>query len=168
MSKKTKLIKVTSRGLVMTSRGICRSPLGQYKENVENILVMITKNKATVVEVLPDGKEIPLTIQNFDKDNTGAEVVTEEPVKEPVKPAELKKVEEPKKEEPQQPAQEENSNKQLSRKERKRLEYEKRNAEKKEEVKAEETVETEKSENDASPVEETVETTEVPAEAIEE
>ena len=70
MSKKTKLIKVTSRGLVMTSRGICRSPLGQYKENVENILVMITKNKATVVEVLPDGKEIPLTIQNFDKDNT--------------------------------------------------------------------------------------------------
>ena len=165
MSKKTKLIKVTSRGLVMTSRGICRSPLGQYKENVENILVMITKNKATVVEVLPDGKEIPLTIQNFDKDNTGAEVVTEEPVKEPIKPAELKKVEEPKKEEPQQPAQEENSNKQLSRKERKRLEYEKRNAEKKEEVKA---VETEKSENDASPVEETVETTEVPAEAIEE
>lgn len=168
MSKKTKLIKVTSRGLVMTSRGICRSPLGQYKENVENILVMITKNKATVIEVLPDGKEIPLTIQNFDKDNTGAEVVSEEPVKEPVKPVELKKVEEPKKEEPQQPAQEENSNKQLSRKERKRLEYEKRNAEKKEEVKAEETVETEKSEDDASPVEDTVGTTEVPAEAIEE
>lgn len=166
-TNKTKLIKVTSRGLVMTSRGICRSPLGQYREKVENILVMITKNKATVVEVLPDGKEIPLTIQNFDKDNTGVEVVTET-IKVPVKLAELKKVEEPKKEEPQQPAQEDNSNKQLSRKERKRLEYEKRNAEKKEEAKAEETVEAVNEGNDASPVEETVETTEVPSEAIEE
>lgn len=166
-TNKTKLIKVTSRGLVMTSRGICRSPLGQYREKVENILVMITKNKATVVEVLPDGKEIPLTIQNFDKDNTGVEVVTET-IKVPVKLAELEKVEEPKKEELQQPAQEDNSNKQLSRKERKRLEYEKRNAEKKEEVKAEETVEAVNEGNDASPVEETVETTEVPAEAIEE
>lgn len=166
-TNKTKLIKVTSRGLVMTSRGICRSPLGQYREKVENILVMITKNKATVVEVLPDGTEIPLTIQNFDKDNTGADVVTET-IKVPVKLAELKNVEEPKKEEPQQPAQEDNSNKQLSRKERKRLEYEKRNAEKKEEVKAEETVEAVNEGNDASPVEEAVETTEVPSEAIEE
>ena len=35
---------------------------------------MITKEKATVVEVLSNGKEIQLTPQNFDKDNEVLEV----------------------------------------------------------------------------------------------
>ena len=100
-----KKIKVTSRGMVITSRGRVRTPIGPYTENVRNILAMITRNNATVVEVLPDGKEVTLTIQNFDKDNSKA------PAEENI------------------PAQEPTNNRQLSRKERKKQEYERKVAE---------------------------------------
>ena len=100
-----KKIKVTSRGMVITSRGRVRTPIGPYLENVRNILAMITRNNATVVEVLPDGKEVTLTIQNFDKDNSKA------PAEENI------------------PAQEPTNNRQLSRKERKKQEYERKVAE---------------------------------------
>ena len=100
-----KKIKVTSRGMVITSRGRVRTPIGPYIENVRNILAMITRNNATVVEVLPDGKEVTLTIQNFDKDNSKA------PAEENI------------------PAQEPTNNRQLSRKERKKQEYERKVAE---------------------------------------
>ena len=100
-----KKIKVISRGMVITSRGRVRTPIGPYLENVKNILAMITRNNATVVEVLPDGKEVTLTIQNFDKDNSKAPAEENVPVQEPT------------------------NNRQLSRKERKKQEYERKVAE---------------------------------------
>ena len=116
-----KKIKVTSRGMVITSRGRVRTPIGPYLENVRNILAMITRNNATVVEVLPDGKEVTLTIQNFDKDNSKAPAEENVPVQGEEKkeaPAEEKT-----------PVQEPTNNRQLSRKERKKQEYERKVAE---------------------------------------
>ena len=116
-----KKIKVTSRGMVITSRGRVRTPIGPYLENVKNILAMITRNNATVVEVLPDGKEVTLTIQNFDKDNSKAPAEENVPVQGEEKkeaPAEEKT-----------PVQEPTNNRQLSRKERKKQEYERKVAE---------------------------------------
>ena len=116
-----KKIKVTSRGMVITSRGRVRTPIGPYIENVRNILAMITRNNATVVEVLPDGKEVTLTIQNFDKDNSNAPAEENVPVQGEEKkeaPAEEKT-----------PVQEPTNNRQLSRKERKKQEYERKVAE---------------------------------------
>ena len=116
-----KKIKVTSRGMVITSRGRVRTPIGPYIENVRNILAMITRNNATVVEVLPDGKEVTLTIQNFDKDNSKApaeENITAQGEEKKEAPAEEKT-----------PVQEPTNNRQLSRKERKKQEYERKVAE---------------------------------------
>ena len=116
-----KKIKVTSRGMVITSRGRVRTPIGPYIENVRNILAMITRNNATVVEILPDGKEVTLTIQNFDKDNSNAPAEENVPVQGEEKkeaPAEEKT-----------PVQEPTNNRQLSRKERKKQEYERKVAE---------------------------------------
>ena len=116
-----KKIKVTSRGMVITSRGRVRTPIGPYLENVKNILAMITRNNATVVEVLPDGKEVTLTIQNFDKDNSKA------PAEENIPAQGEEKKEAPAEE--NNPAQEPTNNRQLSRKERKKQEYERKVAE---------------------------------------
>ena len=116
-----KKIKVTSRGMVITSRGRVRTPIGPYIENVRNILAMITRNNATVVEVLPDWKEVTLTIQNFDKDNSKA------PAEENIQAQEEEKKEAPAEE--KTPVQEPTNNRQLSRKERKKQEYERKVAE---------------------------------------
>ena len=116
-----KKIKVTSRGMVITSRGRVRTPIGPYLENVKNILAMITRNNATVVEVLPDGKEVTLTIQNFDKDNSKA------PAEEKTPAQGEEKKEAPAEEKTQ--VQEPTNNRQLSRKERKKQEYERKVAE---------------------------------------
>ena len=116
-----KKIKVTSRGMVITSRGRVRTPIGPYIENVRNILAMITRNNATVVEVLPDGKEVTLTIQNFDKDNSKA------PAEEDIPAQGEEKKEAPAEE--KTPVQEPTNNRQLSRKERKKQEYERKVAE---------------------------------------
>ena len=73
--KDQKYIKVLSRGYVTTNRGRAFTPITRaFKESTQNIFTMITKEKATVVEVLSNGKEIQLTPQNFDKDNEGLEV----------------------------------------------------------------------------------------------
>ena len=116
-----KKIKVTSRGMVITSRGRVRTPIGPYIENVRNILAMITRNNATVVEILPDGKEVTLTIQNFDKDNSNA------PAEENIPAQGEEKKEAPAEE--KTPVQEPTNNRQLSRKERKKQEYERKVAE---------------------------------------
>lgn len=140
-----KEIKVTSRGMVITSRGKCRTPLlYPIIEDTSVILKMITAQRATVVEVLPDGREITLTPQNFDQDNTNAEEVKSVMSKpEPVSASAIKpkkkvektqdevKVGEPKVEEPakdETPAEETQqeqplNTKTMSRKERKRQEY---------------------------------------------
>lgn len=113
-----KRIKVTSRGMVTTSRGRVRTPIGPYIESVGYISVMIVREKATVVEVLPDGTEVELNIQNFDKDNTKK-----------INAEAGKKVEDPKNDEKAPETPQEPTNRQLSRKERKKQEYEKKVAE---------------------------------------
>ena len=125
-----KKIKVTSRGMVITSRGRVRTPIGPYIENVRNILAMITRNNATVVEILPDGKEVTLTIQNFDKDNSKA------PAEENIPAQGEEKKEAPAEE--KTPVQEPTNNRQLSRKERKKQEYERKVAEAKQTEEAKE------------------------------
>ena len=68
---KTKRIVVKSRGKVLTSRGMCISPIARpYNEKLETIMLMISRYRADVYEVLDDGTEVKLTIQNFDKDNS--------------------------------------------------------------------------------------------------
>lgn len=159
-----KEIKVTSRGMVFTSRGKCRTPLlYPIVEDTSTIFKMITAQRATVVEVLPDGREIELTPQNFDQDNTNAvEVKSVMSKPEPVSASAIKpnkkvekkqaevtveqpKVEEPSKEEnPAETTQQEKplNTKTMSRKERKRQEYlqkQKEQEAKAEEAKADET-----------------------------
>lgn len=70
MVKQTKMIKVLSRGYVTTSRGRAFAPITTpYKEDVKMIFSMIAKERAKVVEVINTGEEIPLTLQNFDRNN---------------------------------------------------------------------------------------------------
>lgn len=173
-----KEIKVTSRGMVFTSRGKCRTPLlYPIVEDTSVIFKMITAQRATVVEVLPDGREIELTPQNFDQDNSNAdtkvksamskpEPVSSSAVKPPKKaekkPVEEKKVEDPKVDETskdEKPAEESKqeqplNTKTMSRKERKRQEYLQK--QKEQEAKAEEKA-----------AEETSSDTTIPEDAIE-
>lgn len=73
----TKKIKVISKGIVTTSRGRCRTPIAiPYMENTETILSMLTRDKAKIVEILPTGKEVELTIFNFSQDNSKVEEQT--------------------------------------------------------------------------------------------
>ena len=68
--KDTKMIRVTSRGFVMTNRGRVMSPImSPYRETISRIWTMITADRADVEEKLPDGSFIKLNAQNFDKDN---------------------------------------------------------------------------------------------------
>ena len=79
---KTKMIKVASRGYVTTSRGRALGPITRpYREAVSMIFNMISKERATVIEVV-DGREVELNLQNFDKDNSAMPV---QPVAAPVK-----------------------------------------------------------------------------------
>lgn len=159
-----KTIKVTSRGMVLTSRGKCRTPLlYPIVEDTGVIFKMITAQRATVVEVLEDGREIELNPQNFDQDNSNAptEVKSVMSKPEPVsasiikqqkkveKKQEEQKVEDPKVDEipkdetpAEEPKQEQPLNtKTMSRKERKRQEYlqKQKEQEAKSEEKTEET-----------------------------
>lgn len=69
-SKNTKMIKVTSRGLVNTSRGQVLSPIDTYRETLDMIWSLITIDHATVEEEVAPGKYVRLTAQNFDQDNS--------------------------------------------------------------------------------------------------
>ena len=69
MTNETKLIRVLDRKTIPTSRGTCRGPIGPYRENLNRILVLISRGY-NVVEVLPDNNEVKLNEINFDKDNT--------------------------------------------------------------------------------------------------
>ena len=73
----SKMIRITSRGFVTTSRGRVISPImSPYRETLDRIWNMITADRADVEEKLPDGNFIKLTTQNFDKNN----FVSKEPV----------------------------------------------------------------------------------------
>lgn len=81
MNKKpqTKKIKILSKGIVLTSRGRCRTPiLTPYVENVNSILSMLTRDNAKIVEILPDKREVELTIYNFSQDNAARDPITKE------------------------------------------------------------------------------------------
>lgn len=119
VNKMKKRIKITNRGHVLTSRGMARTPIDRpYNEYIESILILITRYNANVVEVLPDGTEIPLTIENYATDNSV--------VKTPVAPA--PEMKQPEKVEEKEEAPATFVSKNMSRKERKRLEAERRRA----------------------------------------
>ena len=89
--KDTKMIRVTSRGFVTTSRGRVISPiLSPYRESVSRIWSMLTVDRADIEEKLPDGTFLKLNAQNFDKDNYVKKEVKVEtaPIEEPSRPIE--------------------------------------------------------------------------------
>ena len=115
--KNTKLIKVTDRGMIVTSRGVVRGPITvPYLETYDAILLMISRYNNNVFEVLKNGAEIQLNINNFNKDNNAPKEVI---------PTVEKRQSEPNRE--LNPTQAINAG--MSRKERKRLEYERQQAE---------------------------------------
>lgn len=74
----TKMIKVTSRGMVTTSRGKVHGPINYpYRESVDKIWNMLTVEGATVFEQLLDKSFIKLDTQNFDKNNNIPKTVEE-------------------------------------------------------------------------------------------
>lgn len=105
--------------MVLTGRGgMVRTPIMYpYLESIDAILIMITRYNAKVVEVLDDGREVELTINNFNIDNSKETVVQVDsiPVRREVEPVNVP-VTAP-------------FNKNMSRKERKRLEHERKMAE---------------------------------------
>ena len=119
MRDQTKKIKITNKGYVLTSRGMARTPIDRpYKETVDAIRLLIARFGAHVVEVLDDGREVELTINNYASDNSNIKdkVVPDKTAKsatEPVKVANAQQC----------------VPKTMSRKERKRLEYQRRLAE---------------------------------------
>ena len=70
-NRNTKMIRITSRGRVRTSRGVVTTPIQRpYREDVATIFKMLsTQPKPTILEVLENGKTVELTPLNFDKDN---------------------------------------------------------------------------------------------------
>lgn len=77
-SYNSKMILITSRGMVHTSRGIFRAPTRTpYREYLERIWSIITEDRADVYEVLKDGTKVKLTPQNFDQDNSSKKKNTE-------------------------------------------------------------------------------------------
>lgn len=70
-NKDTKMITITSRGIVSTSRGRVVAPIRHpYRESVDQIFKMLSTNPApTILEHLGNGRTIPLTLMNYDKDN---------------------------------------------------------------------------------------------------
>lgn len=66
----SKMIRITSRGMVTTSRGRVITPiLCPYRESISRIWSMLTVDRADIEEKLPDGTFVKLTAQNFDKEN---------------------------------------------------------------------------------------------------
>jgi len=81
MKPRTKMIKVTSRGWVTTSRGQVYAPIiPAYREELGVIFHMLARENAKVVEILRDGSECELTIQNFDKNNEPVKPIDPKPV----------------------------------------------------------------------------------------
>lgn len=114
-STQRKPIKVLDRKMVLTSRGLVRGPiLHPYQEKIDAIFTMLSKYDANIMEVLPNGKEVKLTLQNFNKDNSVE-------VQEVIPTVETRKSEPERTIEPNQAI-----DARMSRKERKRLEHERR------------------------------------------
>lgn len=67
----SKMITIASRGWVTTSRGRTITPIRTpYREAFDRIWSMMTEERAEIYERLSDGRDIRLTVQNYDQDNT--------------------------------------------------------------------------------------------------
>lgn len=86
-----KKIKITSTGYLTAKSGIKGPILAPYYEELKTIRLLLAIDKANVIEVLPNGNEVTLTLTNYLNDNTG---VTPEK-KEDKKVKQEDKVEEP-------------------------------------------------------------------------
>lgn len=64
----TKMIKILSEKHVYSKGGIYGPVLTPFRETVANIFLMLLEN-IELSEVLPDGKEVKVTFQNFNKVN---------------------------------------------------------------------------------------------------
>lgn len=70
MSKiQTKKISILNKNRYYTSRGFVITPVKEYYEELPRILQLISQG-AKIEEILPNGTRVPLTEQNFDKDNS--------------------------------------------------------------------------------------------------
>lgn len=87
-----KKIKITSSGPLATKGGAHGPIRTPYLETIANIKKLLTRDRATVIEVLPDGSEVRLTLTNFCLDNTSKEVKTATPAKMEETKAEEKEV----------------------------------------------------------------------------
>ena len=67
---KSKKIRVLEAGPIAALGGIHGPILSYYRENIETIFAMV-RDGVRVIELTPDGSEIPLDIQNYDKENGG-------------------------------------------------------------------------------------------------
>lgn len=65
-----KKIRIVSRGIVHTTRGQVITPTGIFYEKTDQILKMLLKDKAKIIELLEDGTTVQLTDKNYNTDNT--------------------------------------------------------------------------------------------------
>lgn len=66
----SKMIIIKNRGLITTGRGKLTTPITRpYRETCGNIWNMLTREKADVYEVFPDGTELQLSAHNFNTSN---------------------------------------------------------------------------------------------------
>lgn len=89
-----KRIKITSSGPLATKGGAHGPIRTPYLETIANIKKLLSRDRATVIEVMPDGTEVQLTLANFCLDNKGTkvEVKPAAPEKVEVKPQEVEVV----------------------------------------------------------------------------
>ena len=95
----TKMIKILSEKHVYSKGGIYGPVLTPFRETVANIFLMLLEN-IELSEVLPDGKEVKVTFQNFNKVNV-AEVEEDDEEARPVEVRVEESVEEVEEEKPQ-------------------------------------------------------------------
>jgi hypothetical protein len=87
MALKSKKIRILESGPINALGGIQGPILSYYRETMATIFQLV-RDGVNVIELTPDGSEIPLNIQNYDKElgGTYAEVdIDTPPVQEPVK-----------------------------------------------------------------------------------
>lgn len=99
-----KFVILPHQGPIYPKAGIHGPILTPYKEDVRTIGILLMRDYK-VTEVLADGTEVALNLQNFDQDNTGVvEKPASKPEKEEVKPPKVEEKpvepEAPKTEEP--------------------------------------------------------------------
>lgn len=70
MALKSKKIRILESGPISALGGIHGPILSYYREDIGTIFALV-RDGVRVIELTPDGSEIPLDIQNYDKENGG-------------------------------------------------------------------------------------------------